>query len=119
MFNEGLKGDWKKLMEDASKLVYGTCKLSNLTTILLILNLQAMHGWTNKSVNELLSLLHQFLPPKSTFSTKQSAYKEEITTLDLGYENIHTCVNGCVLFCKILQLSLKVQNVNKEGIYQG
>jgi hypothetical protein len=39
MLNEGLKGDWNKFMEDASKPMYGACKLSNLTTILLILNL--------------------------------------------------------------------------------
>ena len=45
ILNEGLNDDWAKLMEDALKLVYANCKLSHLTTILLILNLQAMHGW--------------------------------------------------------------------------
>ncbi len=47
MMNEGFKDDWKKLMEDASKIVYGTCLLSHLATIILILNLKIVHGWTN------------------------------------------------------------------------
>jgi hypothetical protein len=80
--------------------VYGTCELSRLTTILLITNLQTMHGWTNESVDELLAFQHWLLPLDSTFPTKQSACKVQITKLGLGYENIHTCVNGCVLFCK-------------------
>jgi hypothetical protein len=66
MLEEGFKDDWHKLMEDASKLVYGSFKLSHLTTILLILNLQVVHGWIDESVDELLELLHQFLPPEST-----------------------------------------------------
>ncbi len=57
MMNEGFKDDWHKLMEDASKPVYGTSKLSHLSTILLILNLQTVHGWTNESVDELLTFL--------------------------------------------------------------
>ena len=52
MMNEGFKDDWKKLMEDASKPVYGTCKLIHLLKIILILNLLTMHGWTNASVDE-------------------------------------------------------------------
>ena len=57
MMNEGFKDEWQKLMEDALKPVYGTCNLSHLTTILLILNLQVVHGWTNESVDELLAFL--------------------------------------------------------------
>ena len=100
MMNEGFKDDWHKLMEDASKPVYGTSKLSHLSTILLILNLQTVHGWTNESVDELLTFLQQLLPLDSTLPKKRSACKAQITKLGLGYENIHTCVNGCVLFHK-------------------
>jgi hypothetical protein len=117
MLNEGLKDDWNKLMEDASKPVYGTCKLSHLTTILLILNLQVVHGWKNESVDELLALLHWLLPPDSTFPTKWSACKVKITKLGLGYENIHTCVNGCVLFHKNLASETKCLKC-KEGRYR-
>ena len=75
MLNEGFKDDWQKLMEDASKPVYDTCKFSHLTTILVLLNLQTVHGWTNESVDELLALLHQLLPPDSTFPKNRSACK--------------------------------------------
>jgi len=59
-----------------------------------------VHGWTDESVDELLAMLHRLLPPDSTLPTKQGMCKEKITKLGLGFENIHTCVNGCVLFCK-------------------
>ena len=65
-------------MENASKHVYGTCKLSHLSTIILILNLQTVHGWTNASVDELLALLHRLLPPDSTLPKNQSACKEQM-----------------------------------------
>ena len=100
MLNEGFKDDWQKLMEDASKPVYDTCKFSHLTTILVLLNLQTVHGWTNESVDELLAFLHELLPPKSTLPTKWRECKTQISKLGLGYEKIHTCVNGCVLFRK-------------------
>ena len=100
MMNEGFKDDWHKLMEDASKPVYGTSKLSHLSTILLILNLQIVHGWKNERVDELLTFLQQLLPLDSTLPKKQSPCKVQITKIGLGYENIHTCVNGCVLFWK-------------------
>ena len=100
MMNEGFKDDWQKLLEDASKPVYGTCKLSHLSTIILILNLQTVHGWTNASVDELLALLHRLLPPNSTLPKNRSACKAQMKKVGLGYEKIHTCVNGCVLFRK-------------------
>jgi hypothetical protein len=90
-------------MEDALKPVYANCKLTHLTTILQILNLQVVHGWTNESVDELLAFLSQLLPCDSTFPTKRSKCKNKITNLGLGYENIHTCVNGFVLFHKNLE----------------
>ena len=66
MLNEGLNDDWAKSMEDALKPIYANCKLSHLTTILQILNLQVVHGWTNESVDQLLTLLSSLLPADST-----------------------------------------------------
>ena len=73
MLNEGFDDVLQKLMEDASKPMYGTCKFRHLTTILVILNLQTVHDWTNESVDDLLAFLHELLPPKSTFPTKWRA----------------------------------------------
>ena len=58
MLNEGLNDDWNKLMEDSLKPVYENCKLSHLTTILQILNLQMVHGWSNEC---LLSYWHSYV----------------------------------------------------------
>ena len=61
-----------------------------------------VHGWTNESVDQLLTLLSSLLPADSTLPKQRSQCKNQISKLSLGYENIHTCVNGCVLFCKNL-----------------
>ena len=47
MLNEGLNDDWAKSMDNSLKHVYANCKLSHLTTILQILNLQVVFGWKN------------------------------------------------------------------------
>lgn len=104
-------------MEDDLKPTNGTCNLSHLTTILLIINLQVVHGWKNESVDELLEFLHQLLPPDSILPTKRRACKVKITDLGLGYENIHTCVNGCVLFRKNLASEIECPKC-KEGRYR-
>ena len=83
MLNDGFNDDWHKLVEDASKLVYGTYKLSYLSTIFLIINFQTMHGWTNESVDELLEFLHELLPPKSALPTKWRECKVKITKIGL------------------------------------
>lgn len=70
MLNEGINDDWANSMEDALNSLYANCKLSHLTTILQILNLQVVHGWTNERVDELLVLLSQLLPHDSTLPTK-------------------------------------------------
>lgn len=62
MLNEGLNSDWNKLMEDALKPMYGTCKLIHFTTILEILNFQVLHAWAFESVDELLALPCELLP---------------------------------------------------------
>ena len=50
MLSEGLNDDWNKLTEDDLKIMYVTCKLSHLMTILQIIILHVVHGWTNESV---------------------------------------------------------------------
>ena len=70
MLNEGLNYDLAKLMKDSLNLVYANCMLSHLTTILQILNLQVVLGWTNESVYELLAFLSWLLPCDSTLPTK-------------------------------------------------
>ena len=76
-----------------------------------------VHGWTNESVDELLEFLSRLLPRDSTLLTKQSQCKKKITNLGLGYENIHTCVNGCVLFSKNIASETKCLEC-QEGRYR-
>ena len=114
MLNEGVDDGWSKSMEDVLKLLYVDCKLIHLTTILQIFNLQVVHGWTNENVYELLELLSQLLPPSSTLPTKQTQFKNQIPKLGLGYENINTCVNGCVLFQKNISSETRCLKCEEE-----
>ena len=119
MFEEGLNDDWAKSMEDILKPLYANCRLSHLTTILQILNLQVVHGWTNESVDQLLALLSSLLPNDSTLPKKRSQCKNQISKLGLAYKNIHTCVNGCVLFHKTLENESECPRCHEARYRQG
>ena len=119
MFEEGLNDDWAKSMEYILNPLYANCRLSHLTTILQIINLQVVHGWTNESVDQLLTLLSSLLPADSTLPKKRSQCKKKISKLSLGYENIHTCVNGCVLFHKNLADESECSKCHEARYRQG
>ncbi len=78
-----------------------------------------MHGLTNESVDELSELLSDFLPLDSILPTKQGQCKKKIKRQCLGYENIHTCVNGCVLFHKNIASETEYPKCQEERYKPG
>ena len=69
-----------------------------LRTVLELMKLKAIHGWSDASFNELLDLLSDTLPkpnllPKNTYYAKRL-----ISPMSLGVEKIHACPNHCILY---------------------
>ncbi|XP_015649240.1 uncharacterized protein [Oryza sativa Japonica Group] len=95
---EALQKAGKEVLYDESK----DCdsEFTTLRSVLELMRLKARHGWSNTSFDSLLELLQKMLPrPNSLpFSTYQA--KKLIYPLSLGVENIHACVNHCVLYRK-------------------
>lgn len=90
---------FSSLMEDAKKPLFEGCKRSKLFSILCLYNLKVVHGWSQTSFDELLTLLHEHLflesneLPCSTYEAKKV-----IKDIGLGYHTIHACVNDCILY---------------------
>lgn len=58
-----------------------------------------MHDASNKFVDELLALLHKHLLPKDNcMSFNMYATKIFTSKVDLDYQNIHACIDGCVYY---------------------
>jgi hypothetical protein len=93
-----------KTLQDASKtLLYDESKgcgkeFTVLRTVLEMMKLKAIHGWSDASFTELLELVSDLLPklnlmPKSTYLAKKL-----ISPLALGVQKIHACPNHCILY---------------------
>ncbi|MCO5608035.1 hypothetical protein L7F22_062238 [Adiantum nelumboides] len=72
------------------------------TTLLGLLNLQTIYGWSDVSVTALFQLLQKILPEGNCMPESRNAAKKTLATLGLDYESIHACPNDHVLFRKEL-----------------
>ena len=74
-------------------------KTSVLRTCLSILNLQTIYGWSDASVNALLSLLKSTILPKiNKLSTSRDVAKSILTDIGMDYKSIHACPNDYILY---------------------
>lgn len=88
-----------KLDVESNVPLYERSHLSMLTCILMLLNACASHKCTNVFMDELLSLLENYVLPKLNNLPKiHYEVKSLIHNLGLGYESIHACENECVSY---------------------
>ena len=71
---------------------------SLLCFVLDILILKAKYGWSDRSFNDLLTLLATVLPKANFVSTNTYQAKKLISPLTMGVEQIHVCPNHCILY---------------------
>jgi hypothetical protein len=64
----------------------------------MILNTYATHHCTNGFVDQLLSLLQNFVILLNNLPKSHYEAKSLVQNLGLGYISIHACQNGCVLY---------------------
>ena len=90
-----------KQLEDAETLLYPGCtKYTKLSAIVALYKLKTTNGWSNKSFDKLLELLHDMFPEGNVILKSMYSVKKFLQTFDLGYEKIHACINDCCLFRK-------------------
>ena len=71
---------------------------SRVSACLLILDLQATHGWSDRSVTSLFKLLNTLLPRGNTMPTSRGEARKILDALGMSYNNIHACPNDCCLY---------------------
>ncbi|XP_062100095.1 uncharacterized protein LOC133805968 [Humulus lupulus] len=90
---------FETLLSDAEKPIYPDCKrFTKLSTLLRLFNLKAKHGWSDRSLTELLSFLKELLPECNEMPMSFYEAKKTICSLGMEYEKIHACPNDCILY---------------------
>ncbi|CAN1294319.1 hypothetical protein LINPERPRIM_LOCUS22409 [Linum perenne] len=88
------------LKQTDEELFPGCKKHSKLSFILQMFHMKCLNGWSNKSFQELLSLLRETLPEGDKLPRSSYEVKKIIDALGLGYKTIDVCPNNCMLFWK-------------------
>ncbi|KAG8363709.1 hypothetical protein BUALT_Bualt19G0050600 [Buddleja alternifolia] len=96
--NEETKNFFKLLQDAETELLPGCAKQTKLSFVVRLLQLKALCGWTNKSIDLLLELLKDSFP--DGVNIPANYYEAQKITNDLGftYETIDACPNNCMLF---------------------
>ncbi|XP_062118464.1 uncharacterized protein LOC133832096 [Humulus lupulus] len=90
---------FETLLSDDEKPIYPDCKrFTKLSTLLRLFNLKAKHGWSDRSLTELLSFLKELLPECNEMPMSFYEAKKTICSLGMEYEKIHACPNDCILY---------------------
>jgi hypothetical protein len=96
---EGPTSDLSTLLQIARTPIYDGASFSVLRAAMEMMNLQTSYGWSNASVDALLSLMGKMLPqPHRLPATREDARKQMITLHGLDYVRIQACIKDCVLF---------------------
>jgi hypothetical protein len=88
------------ILEDSSTTpLFADAQLSCLSATLLFLNCLRVHGTSNALINELFMLLSKsVLPTVNSLPISEYSASKMLKYLGLGYEMIHSCQDGCMLF---------------------
>ncbi|XP_065848265.1 uncharacterized protein [Euphorbia lathyris] len=88
-----------RLLKEANEKLHANCDLSILATIVKLLHMKSFNRWTNRSFDDLLSLLRDVIPNgKQNLPETYSGAKKYIGALGLHYEKYDVCENLCTLY---------------------
>ncbi|CAM6082121.1 unnamed protein product [Calypogeia fissa] len=90
---------WEEAQGHARTRIYEGSRLSRLSAIMLLLNLQQRHGASIVFLDDLFQLLHdRVLPEGNNLPSSWKEAKKVLKGIGLNYQVIHACVNDCILF---------------------
>jgi len=95
------KAVYENMTTNAETPLYaGSPNFTRLSSVLRLINLKVLNGWNDKSFTELLQLLKEMLPESNTLPDLMYEAKKILCPMDMEYEKIHACLNGCILYRK-------------------
>jgi len=90
---------FENMSNDAETPLYlGSINFTRLSTVLRLMNLKAVNGWTDKNFTKLLQLLKNMLPEGNTLPNQNYEAKKNLFPMGMEYKKIHSCPNDFILY---------------------
>jgi hypothetical protein len=101
--DDGVADDFEELEDlyrEGTRPVFHGSKVSTISATIVLINMVVIHGISNAYVDELLKYLSSvLLPGENKLPRSHYEAKKLIRRLGLQYNIIHTCPEGCILYC--------------------
>lgn len=92
---------WEAAKQHATTRIFEGARLSQLSTILELLNLQSKFNVSNIMIDCLLRSMHDLiLPEGNTLPSSWKQAKKILRSIGMKYEIMHACPNDCILYRK-------------------
>ncbi|CAM8986260.1 unnamed protein product [Rhodiola kirilowii] len=100
LFGKKAYDKYHTLVAEAQTPIYSGSDITVLEAILKAMQVKVVNRWSDKSFNDHLRLCKELLPRENNFPSCYRDVKRNLKNLGLGYETIHSCEHGCMLFYK-------------------
>ncbi|CAM8951129.1 unnamed protein product [Rhodiola kirilowii] len=91
---------YNNLIAEAQTPLYNSCDSTVLETILKAMQLKIESRMSDKSFNKYLHITKAILPRDNNYPSSYKEVKILLKNMGLGYETIHACKYGCILYYK-------------------
>ncbi|KAL4560130.1 hypothetical protein LXL04_032279 [Taraxacum kok-saghyz] len=98
VFQTNIGGSGVETHETTEEKFYPGCKYNKLSAVVHLYHIKCLNGCSNKSLDMMLEFLNDLLPEGNLLPKTTQQVKKIMSNLGLGYEKIHACPKGCVLF---------------------
>ncbi|XP_060968549.1 uncharacterized protein LOC115708932 [Cannabis sativa] len=120
--------EFVRIIEESEKSIYTGSKVSKMSFLVKMYNIEARNGLSDNGFSQLLSYLSDIFPEGNNIPSSTYEAKKILRSLGMEYEKIHACPNDCILFrnefvlakhcpvCKCSRWKLNDNGKEKEGI---
>ncbi|KAL9674165.1 hypothetical protein QQ045_030435 [Rhodiola kirilowii] len=91
---------YNNLVGEARTPLYKSCDHTILETILRAMQMKVESRLSDKGFDKMLHNTKKILPPDNNYPGSYKDMKNVLRNMGLGYETIHACEHGCVLYYK-------------------
>ncbi|KAL9669519.1 hypothetical protein QQ045_007066 [Rhodiola kirilowii] len=91
---------YNNLICEAQTPLYNSCDSTVLETIFKAIQLKIESRMSDKSFNKYLHITKEILPRDNNYPSSYKEVKILLKNMGLGYETIHACEYGCILYYK-------------------
>ncbi|CAM8921952.1 unnamed protein product [Rhodiola kirilowii] len=91
---------YQRLITETQTPIYVGSEHTILDIILKAMRVKVDNGWPDKSFNDHLMITKDLLPKGNNYPGSYRDVKRILKNMGMGYETIHACEYGCVLYYK-------------------